>query len=79
MKRLLNIVLAAATTLCLSFPSSAADQGRIGARPVGIDKTNAQFGPNNRWAFSHMRELYPTALIENNLFEAIKIKFSLPQ
>ena len=50
-------------TLLATFPTStlAADQGRIGSRPVGIDKTNAQFPPNNRWAFSHVREVVPTA------------------
>ena len=50
----------------LTTGTLAADQGRIGTRPIGIDKTNAQFPPNNRWAFSHMRELYPTALINND-------------
>ena len=50
----------------LATTTLAADQGRIGTRPIGIDKTNAQFPPNNRWAFSHMRELYPTALINND-------------
>ena len=49
----------------LSFGVLAADQGRIGTRPIGIDRTNAQFPPNNRWAFSHMRELYATAVIQN--------------
>lgn len=60
-----KVVLA---TLLATLPvgTLAADQGRIGTRPIGIDKTNAQFPPNNRWAFSHMRELYPTALIKNN-------------
>ena len=59
--------LTALITLLTTFSTStlAADQGRIGNRPVGIDKTNAQFPPNNRWAFSHMRELYPTALIHH--------------
>ena len=58
---ILPTLLATLTTATL-----AADQGRIGTRPIGIDKTNAQFSPNNRWAFSHMRELYPTALINND-------------
>ncbi|MEM8500759.1 MAG: serine hydrolase [Pseudomonadota bacterium] len=59
-------VLTTAIVTCLSVAALAADQGRAGTQPVGIDKTNAQFGPNNRWAFSHIREIYPTALIENN-------------
>lgn len=56
------------TALLTALPAfaAAADQGRIGTRPIGIDRTNAQFPPNNRWAFSHMRELYPTALIQND-------------
>ncbi len=60
--RQLALIVAIAS---VSTAAMAADQGRAGTRPVGIDKTNAQFGPNNRWAFSHMREIYPTALIEN--------------
>ena len=58
-------IFSAISLICLSAISFAADMGRAGTQPVGIDKTNAQFGPNNRWAFSHMREIYPTALIEN--------------
>lgn len=66
MKSFSHSVVTTAVICCLSFATMAADQGRAGTQPVGIDKTNAQFGPNNRWAFSHMREIYPTALIENN-------------
>ena len=62
--RVLIVLTTLLTTLSISV--LAADQGRIGNRPAGIDKTNAQFPPNNRWAFSHMRELYPTALIQND-------------
>lgn len=66
MKKFSKTVFTGAAITCLSVAAFAADQGRAGTQPVGIDKTNAQFGPNNRWAFSHMREVYPTALIENN-------------
>ena len=66
LRRLRALVVLITLLTTLSTSAVAADQGRIGTRPVGIDKTNAQFPPNNRWAFSHMRELYPTALIQND-------------
>lgn len=66
MRQIIKIILTGAAITCYSVVASAADQGRAGTQPVGIDKTNAQFGPNNRWAFSHIREIYPTALIEND-------------
>ena len=32
-------------------------------RPEALTLTNFQFGPQNRWAFSHMRQVVPTAKI----------------
>jgi CubicO group peptidase (beta-lactamase class C family) len=36
------------------------------ARPDNLTLSNFQFGPENRWAFSHLREVLPTVNIEHN-------------
>lgn len=36
------------------------------ARPANLTLSNFQFGPENRWAFSHIREVLPTANIEHD-------------
>lgn len=41
--------------------TAAADQ-----RPAGINGANWQFGPHNRWAYTHLRELLPTKDIPND-------------
>lgn len=53
------------TALALLLMASiltAAAIGTAGAlRPDSLTLANFQFGPQNRWAFSHMREVVPTA------------------
>ena len=36
------------------------------ARPENLTLSNFQFGPVNRWAFSHLREVLPTVNIEHD-------------
>jgi len=50
------------------------------SRPDGITGETWQFGPLNRWAYTHIREILPTKNIANKtiaiLLEAdLKIKF----
>ena len=35
-------------------------------RPYDLSLSNFQFGPVNRWSFSHIREVLPTVNIEHN-------------
>ena len=37
-----------------------------GPRPPGVTGENWQFGPHNRWAYAHLRELLPTKDIPND-------------
>ena len=46
--------------LC-ALPASAAEPAD--ARPPGLDGANWQFGPLNRWAYTHLREVLPTKAI----------------
>ena len=55
--RPLLLLLAA---LC-ALPASAAEIAD--ARPLGLDGANWQFGPLNRWAYTHLREVLPTKAI----------------
>jgi CubicO group peptidase (beta-lactamase class C family) len=45
---------------------SAASLAQSNARPDTLTLSNFQFGPENRWAFSHLREVLPTVNIEHN-------------
>ncbi|MDH4255443.1 MAG: beta-lactamase family protein [Gammaproteobacteria bacterium] len=47
----------------LVFSGASAEQS---GRPDGLTLANFQFGPVNRWAFSHMREVVPTANIAHD-------------
>jgi hypothetical protein len=37
-----------------------------GGRPDYVTLSNFQFGPVNRWSFSHLREVLPTVNIEHD-------------
>lgn len=50
-----------ATLLLCPASAALADE-----RPAGIDGANWQFGPHNRWAYTHLRELLPTKDIPND-------------
>lgn len=50
-------------SLGLSVLAGASIAAEIADRPETLTLTNFQFGPQNRWAFSHMREVIPTAKI----------------
>ncbi len=45
---------------------SAACKAEQSARPDNLTLSNFQFGPENRWAFSHLREVLPTGNIEHD-------------
>ncbi len=45
---------------------SAACLAEQSARPDSLTLSNFQFGPENRWAFSHIREVLPTVNIEHD-------------
>ncbi len=47
-----------------------------GGRPDALTLANFQFGPRNRWAFSHMREVLPTANIEHDASRVLVLKRS---
>ena len=51
------IVLWAATFVSAMHPAALAEQSK---RPEGLTLEAFQFGPVNRWTFSHMREVLPT-------------------
>lgn len=54
----LSLVIAASLgSVCL------AEQG---GRPENLTLSNFQFGPENRWSFSHIREVLPTVNIEHD-------------
>lgn len=55
-----NWVMVAAT--CFSFSLSAQDN----VRPEGVTGATWQFGPLNRWAYTHLREVLPTKDIPND-------------
>ena len=42
-------------------------------RPDNLSLSNFQFGPVNRWSFSHIREVLPTVNIEHNSESVYKL------
>ena len=44
------------------------------ARPKDVNLSNFQFGPINRWSFSHLREVLPTVNIEHSDGNSLKLK-----
>ena len=58
-----TILLLGLLTGFLYSTSSLAQQS---PRPDSLTLSNFQFGPENRWAFSHMREVLPTVNIEHD-------------
>ena len=66
--------LALALLLCvLILPVSVAEQSR---KPKSLTLENFQFGPQNRWAFSHLREVLPTANIQRDPQRMLALKRS---
>ena len=45
-------------------------------RPKDVNLSNFQFGPFNRWSFSHLREVLPTVNIEHSVEQTLKLKKS---
>ena len=45
-------------------------------RPNNLTLSNFQFGPINRWSFSHLREVLPTVNIEHSYGQTLKLKKS---
>ena len=52
--------------LLAGFLCSAATLAQQNDRPDTLTLSNFQFGPENRWAFSHLREVLPTVNIEHD-------------
>ncbi len=57
-----SLWLAAATLLSIAGAGSAAAD----PRPAGVTGETWQFGPLNRWAYTHLREVLPTKDIPND-------------
>lgn len=66
------------TTLGLALGVSAASVSfaEQSARPDDLTLTNFLSGPNNRWAFSHMRELIPTVNIPRDPGRLMRLQMS---
>ena len=56
----MRLIIAAALFVFSTSYADVADQ-----RPAGLNGANWQFGPLNRWAYTHMREILPTKEIPN--------------
>ena len=58
------IALAASAAADVAWPPTAAELGLMQGSPAAADKrvtlANWQYGPYNRWAFQHVREVLPT-------------------
>ncbi|MGB0620125.1 MAG: serine hydrolase domain-containing protein [Myxococcota bacterium] len=54
------------SSLVVSVLAAAATGTAGGGRPGSLTLANFQFGPQNRWAFSHMSEVIPTADIRHD-------------
>lgn len=58
------------TAICLSLLiavlCSSPGFAQQGGRPEDLTLSNFQFGPVNRWSFSHLREVLPTVNIEHD-------------
>ena len=57
-----------ALVLCL-FPGALLGSACLmpqGGRPESLTLSNFQFGPQNRWSFSHPDEVLPTSSIEHD-------------
>lgn len=67
----------------LASPAYPAEQD---GRPADLSLSSFQFGPHNRWAFSHLREVLPTVNIEHDAKHVLALErgsnfvsdFSLP-
>jgi len=56
----MRLVILLAVLCCIDAAAETADQ-----RPPGITGETWQFGPFNRWAYTHIREILPTKVILN--------------
>jgi CubicO group peptidase (beta-lactamase class C family) len=63
------IILIALLSPSIVFPDQS-------ARPKDVNLSNFQFGPFNRWSFSHLREVLPTVNIEHGDEKTLKLKKS---
>lgn len=62
--------------LAISVFCSAIMSAEPNARPDNLRLANFQFGPNNRWAFSHIREVIPTANIPHDNRQILPLRSS---
>lgn len=53
-------------SLLFAIPFGSACLAEQGGRPETLTLSNFQFGPENRWSFSHIREVLPTVNIEHD-------------
>ena len=61
-------------SLGLSVLAGASVAADATGRPETLTLSNFQFGPQNRWAFSHMREVIPTAKISKDEKRVLPLK-----
>jgi hypothetical protein len=52
--------------LLLGLVSASSGLAGEGGRPTSLTLSNFQFGPENRWSFSHIREVVPTVNIAHD-------------
>lgn len=65
-------VLGLATGILFGSSASAEQSGR----PDHLEVANFQFGPHNRWAFSHVREVLPTVNIAHDRHRILELERS---
>ena len=67
----MRFILSTTALCCLiisAVSAEVADQ-----RPPGLTGETWQFGPLNRWAYTHIREILPTKEIPNDIDRVIPI------
>ncbi|MEM7283962.1 MAG: serine hydrolase [Pseudomonadota bacterium] len=70
--KIVTSILSVVLTLNVTSPVIAEQSGR----PDELRLANFQFGPYNRWAFSHLRELMPTVNIPRDPSRILELKKS---
>jgi CubicO group peptidase (beta-lactamase class C family) len=69
-------ITAILTSLCIGVAFSSACLAEQSGRPEQMTLAEFQFGPDNRWTFSHMREVLPTVNIERDAGLVLVLKKS---
>ena len=71
----IRMTLFSKTLVCLvAFVTIGATHAEQSGRPDELRLSNFQFGPHNRWAFSHIREFMPTVNIPHSHGSVLELK-----